>query len=127
MGRWESGDRSIVMMVAKITKSEGDEPYYLEASDMASFAHVFAPEAGDKFTVEWLEMTEAAFEALPQFEHIRMAQRWAQLINRTNDAQAKGDFNAADRISDEAEHLRQAIADMGYNVQDLLDGELPEG
>lgn len=126
MGRWESGDRSIVMMVAKITKSEGDEPYYLEANDMASFAHVFAPEAGDKFTIEWLEMSEAAFEALPQFEHIRLAQRWAKLINQINDAQAKGDFNAADRISDEAEQLRGTVAGMGYNVLDLLDDELPE-
>lgn len=127
IGRWETGDRSIKMMVAKITKNDAPAPYYLEANDMASFAHVFAPEAGDKFTVEWLEMTEADFEALPQFEHIRLAQRWAKLINQINDAQAKGDFNAADRISDEADQLRQTIAGMGYDALDLLDDDLPDG
>lgn len=126
MGRWAAGDRSVVMMVAKIMKAGEDEPYYLEANDMASLPYVFAPEAGDKFTIEWLEMSEATFQALPQFEHIRLAQRWAKLINQINDAQAKGDFNAADRISDEAEQLRTTIAGMGYNVLDLLDDELPE-
>lgn len=125
MGRWESGDRSVLMMVAKITKVGEDEPYYLEANDMASFAHVFAPEAGDQFTVEWQEMTEAVFEALPQFEHIRLAQRWAKLINQINDAQTKGDFNAADRIAGEAEQLKSMLAGMGYDVLDLLDDELP--
>lgn len=124
MGRWEAGDRSVVMMVAKIMKAGEDEPYYLEANDMASLPYVFAPEAGDKFTIEWLEMSEATFQALPQFEHIRLAQRWAKLINQINDAQAKGDFNAAERISDEAEQLRTTIAGLGYDVKDLLNDEL---
>jgi len=124
MGRWEAGDRSVVMMVAKIMKAGEDEPYYLEANDMVSLPYVFAPEAGDKFTIEWLEMSEATFQALPQFEHIRLAQRWAKLINQINDAQTKGDFNAAERISDEAEQLRTTIAGLGYDVKDLLNDEL---
>lgn len=125
MTRWDAGERSQLMMVAKITKAGEVEPYYLEANDMASFAHIFAPEAGDQFTIEWQEMTGDAFAALPQFEHIRLAQQWAKLINAINAAQCKGDFNEADRISTEAEQLRTTIAGMGYHVLDLLDDELP--
>lgn len=126
LGRWNTGDRSVVLMVAKIRKAGGDEPYYIEANDMASFAHIFAPEAGDKFTLEWLEMTEAAFEALPQFQHIRLARRWREAHDAACREREKGCSDTADQLAAEAEELKSTIAGMGYDVLDLLDDELPD-
>lgn len=126
LARWSSGDRSVIMMVAKITKVGEDEPYYLEANDMGGFPSMLYPEPGDKFTLEWLEMSQAAFEALPQFEYIRLAQRWAKLVNQICDAQTQGDSNTAAQLTIEAEQLQRTIAAMGYDVTQLVDDdELP--
>ena len=58
MERWNAGDRSVLMLVAKITRDGETEPYFIEKNGMGSFPYFLEVEAGDKFSLEWVEMSQ---------------------------------------------------------------------
>ena len=80
MERWNAGDRSVLMLVAKITRDGETEPYFIEKNGMGSFPYFLEVEAGDKFSLEWVEMSQEQFKALPQFEHVRLAEKWLEKV-----------------------------------------------
>lgn len=119
--RWNAGDRSVMMLVARITKEGDTEPYFIEKNDMASFPYLLDAEAGDKFTVEWVEMTEEQFEALPQFEHIRLTKNWLKETNAAIEAEAAGRPDDAAGHQSEANRLVNAVGAMGFDIRDLVE------
>ena len=58
MERWNAGDRSVLMLVAKIIRDGETEPYFIEKNGMGSFPYFLEVEAGDKFSLEWVEMSQ---------------------------------------------------------------------
>ena len=127
MERWNAGERSVLMLVAKITREGETEPYFIEKNAMGSFPYFLEVEAGDKFSVEWVEMSQEQFEALPQFEHVRLAEKWLEEITAACDAEAEGKAEKASSHQAEANRLAEQVAALGFDVRDLIDAEeLPE-
>lgn len=123
MGRWNAGDRSVLMLVAKITREGETEPYFIEKNAMGSFPYFLDVEAGDKFSVEWVDMSQDQFEALPQFEHVRLAEKWLEEITAAGDAEADGNAEKASAHQVEANRLAEQVASMGFDVRDLVEAE----
>lgn len=121
MERWNAGERSVLMLVAKITREGEDEPYFIEKNAMGSFPYFLDVEAGDKFSVEWVEMTQEQFEALPQFEHVRLAEKWLEEITAAGDAEGNAEKASAHQA--EADRLAEQVASMGFDVRDLVEAE----
>lgn len=121
LARWVAGERSIIMLVAKITKVGETEPFYIERNDMDSFPLQFEVEAGDRFAVEWVEMTAEAFDALPQFEHVRLARRWLAECTAADDAGLAGDHEKARQHRQEATRLAEIVSAAGYDVAELAE------
>lgn len=125
LARWNAGDRSMVMLVAKITKEGEVDPYYFEKNAFGIFPSFLDVGAGDKFSVEWLDMSVDEFEALPQFEHIRLAQRW---LSEVLAASAEGRGGEVLAHQAEADRLAAEVVKLGFTVGELVDpSELPEG
>lgn len=121
LARWKNGDRSSVMLIAKITRLGESKPYFIERNAIELFPHQFDVKAGDKFTVEWVTMTTEEFEALPQFEHIHLTKTWANEISAISQAKATGDCAAVKHHRNHARRLERRIARLGFDVHDLLD------
>ena len=64
--RWNNGDYSYTMLVAKVTKEGKTQSVYIEANDVFSFPTLCSI-VGAKYLVECVAMSDAEFEALPQF------------------------------------------------------------
>lgn len=128
LARWNAGDHSMVMLVAKVTKEGEVDPCYFEKNAFGSFPSFLEVGAGDKFSVEWLDMSVDEFEALPQFEHIRLAQRWLSEILAASAASAKGRGDEALAHQAEADRLATEVVKLGFTVDELVyPSELPEG
>jgi hypothetical protein len=121
LARWKAGERSFSMLVAKITKEGDVEPFFIERNDMDFFPLHFEVEAGDRFTVEWVEMTSEAFEALPQFEHVRLARRWLVECAAADNASFAGDREKARQHRQEATRLADIVSAAGYDVVELAE------
>lgn len=118
--RWNMGERSVRMVVAKVTKEGIAEPYYVEEYDMGGFSTLFGSNVGDKFTVEWVEMTSDEFEALPQFEDLRLAREWWH-ESKAGDMYADVGMNKkAEDHQSKAKQLEAALAERGYTTEDLM-------
>lgn len=70
--RWHAGERERRLLVAKIVRDGEGEPLFLEADDLASFPLHLDVSPGDRFSVEWVAMSLTEFEALPQFDPMRL-------------------------------------------------------
>ncbi len=126
LARWNAGERSVLMLVAKVTKDGEAEPFYIEKNAMGSFPYFLDVAAGDKFSLEWVEMPQEAFEALPQFEHVRLAGKWLEETNAAVKAEADGRKDESAAHQAEAQRLALAVAELGFDVYDLVDlDELP--
>jgi len=126
MERWNAGDRSVLMLVAKITRDGETEPYFIEKNGMGSFPYFLEVEAGDKFSLEWVEMSQEQFEALPQFEHVRLAEKWLEEITAAGDAESAGKMDEAGAHRTQAQRLAEQVAELGFDVRDLIEAdELP--
>jgi len=126
MERWNAGDRSVLMLVAKITRDGETEPYFIEKNGMGSFPYFLEVEAGDKFSLEWVEMSQEQFEALPQFEHVRLAEKWLEEITAAGDAESAGKMDEAGAHRTQAQLLAEQVAELGFDVRDLIEAdELP--
>lgn len=124
MERRNKGDRSVRMVVAKVAKvtQEGQSaPYYIERNDMDGFAIHFGSQVGDQFMVEWVEMSSGDFEALPQFEHIRLAKQWWQEFCLANETMLLGNGDDAKRHKATADQLEARLAELGYDARELLE------
>lgn len=121
IARWHAGDRSMTMMVAKIIKMGETEPYYIERGAMDIFPYQLEVRVGDRFTVEWVEMSTTEFQALPQFEHIRLTRQWRDACVAASEADNDGQAETAQSHRDKADRLAAEVAERGYAVQDLLD------
>ena len=121
LARWNAGDRSVLMLVAKVTKDGEAEPFFIENNAMGSFPYFLEVKAGDKYSVEWVDMTEEQFESLPQFEHVRLAEKWLQEITAAGEADANGEEAAAHQA--EANRLSEQVAALGFDVRVLVDAE----
>ncbi|HNV26977.1 MAG TPA: hypothetical protein PKI21_11940, partial [Nitrospira sp.] len=83
-------------------------------------------EAGDKFSLEWVEMSQEQFEALPQFEHVRLAEKWLEEITAAGDAESAGKMDEAGAHRTQAQRLAEQVAELGFDVRDLIEAdELP--
>ena len=92
----------------------GESAYFLEV------------EAGDKFSLEWVEMSQEQFEALPQFEHVRLAEKWLEEITAAGDAESAGKMDEAGAHRTQAQRLAEQVAELGFDVRDLIEAdELP--
>jgi hypothetical protein len=118
--RWHAGERSILMLVAKITKEGATDPFYIESNDMVSFPHVLEVSAGDKFTVEWVEMPTEEFEALPQFKHLHLAEQWASEFMAATQAEKSGLADEARKHRIEAKRIASEVKARGYTVEELV-------
>lgn len=124
--RWNAGERSILMLVAKIIREGEAEPYFIEKNAMGSFSYFLDTKAGDKFTLEWVEMAQDQFEALPQFEHVRLAKQWVDESNAAIEAEETSRPVDAKAHWAEAERLSAAVSNLGFEVRDLVDfNDLP--
>jgi len=119
LSRWEMGDRSMMMMVARITKDGESLPYYIERNDIGSMPYLLGNNVGDKYAFEWVEMTETAFEALPQFEHCHLAKQWRDKMNSVYRERQKGNVDLAKIHLDEAQKLASRISELGYDAEEL--------
>ena len=111
------------MRGAKSTGEGETEPYFIEKNAMGSFPYFLDVEASDKFSVEWVEMTQEQFEALPQFEHVRLAEKWLEEITAAGDAEDEGNAEKASAHQAEADRLAEQVASMGFDVRDLVEAE----
>jgi len=57
---------SDLLDVAKITRISAPEPYFIEASDLSALPTILGTESKDPLTIEWVRMTVAEFDSLPQ-------------------------------------------------------------
>lgn len=124
LDRWNAGDRTIKasMTLAKITRDgEPGEPFYLESSDMASFPLHLGTEVGSRFHIEWVEMTVQEFEALPQFEHLRLASQWNHHMEEAEADEANGEAESAQQHRKQAAEIEERLNQMGFDVHDLLE------
>ncbi len=119
--RWNNGQRSVLMMVAKIIKEGEAEPHYIERNAIELFPYQLDVKTGDRFSVEWVEMSSDEYEALPQFEHVRLTKRWAAEITAIGDATDAGDVVAAKQHQREASRLEEEVMALGYDVHELFD------
>lgn len=126
MDRWNAGDRSVLMLVAKIIREGEIKPYFIEKNAMRSFPYFLEVEPGDKFSIEWVEMSQEQFEALPQFEHVRLAEKWLEEITAAGHADSEGKMDDAETHRAEAQRLSEKVAELGFDVLDLIEAdELP--
>ncbi|MDK9702530.1 MAG: hypothetical protein OEL20_05275 [Sulfuritalea sp.] len=117
--RWQAGERSVLMLVAKITREGESTPFFIESNDMASFPLLLDVEPGDKFAVEWLEMSSNDFEALPQFEQVRLARQWLAECQAAAAAEKNGLTDQARVHQAEGARIAAAVAAAGYEVTHL--------
>ncbi|MBP8275372.1 MAG: hypothetical protein KAX55_00565 [Propionivibrio sp.] len=66
-------------------------------------------------------MSSDEYEALPQFEHVRLTKRWAAEITAIGDATDAGDVVAAKQHQREASRLEEEVMALGYDVHELFD------
>lgn len=118
--RWDKGERSVRMVVAKVTKEGQAEPYYVEEYDMGGFPALFGTNIGDKFSVEWVEMNSDEFEALPQFEVLRLAREWWNEWLSANLNEEAGLVEKASEHQSKAKELEASLAARGYSTADLM-------
>ena len=121
LSRWDSGDRAVIMIVARITKDGHEEPFYIERNDMASIPHLLGSQPGEQFHFEWIEMSETEFEGLPQFEHIQLAKKWIQAIAASSCEEDKGNLDKAKQYHEDARLLALRVMELGYDVIQLVD------
>lgn len=124
--RWNAGDRAVVMLVAKINKDGEVAPYFIERNDMVSFPHLFDVEAGDKFSIEWMDMTQDQFEALPQFAHVRLSKDWLKEMTAADEAETEGRMEDAKVHQVEAKRLEGLVETMGFDVREIVDSVIEE-
>ncbi len=121
LARWNAGQRSVLMMVAKILREGESEPHYIERNAIELFPYQLDVKIGDRFTVEWVEMSSDEYEALPQFEHVRLTKRWAEEITAIGTATDAGDTSAVKQHQREASRLEHEVRALGYDVHELFD------
>lgn len=109
------------MLVAKIVDEKGGEPFYIERNDMGSFPYHLGDKVGSKYSIEWVSMTISDFEALPQFKHFQLAQRWQECMKTLQVASAHIGKATATSLREEAAAIEKQIQVMGYDLQVLLD------
>lgn len=108
--RWRAGERERRLLVARIVREGEIEPLFLEAGDLASFSLHLDVAVGDRFSVEWLAMSPAEFEALPQFDHARLAGQWLAECQAAYRAQESGEPAQARKHSAKAARFAAAVA-----------------
>lgn len=111
----------MLMLVAKIAREGETQPFYLERNDMASFPHLLDVKPGDRFSVEWVEMSSEQFEALPQFEHVRQARQWVAACHAAEEAEEKGLLDQASGHRAEANRIAALVVAAGYDIESLAD------
>lgn len=116
--RWNAGDRSERMLVAKIAKDGSTAAFFVEKNDLGSIPYHFPIAAGDRYLVEWVEMTTTEFENLPQFEHFRLAEKWQSEIESAKNAASPG---IALRHKANASLIERRVTALGYDVRFLAE------
>lgn len=116
--RWEAGDREVRMLVAKIRKQGETEDFYVEKNDFGSIPFLLPTDVGDQYSVEWVAMTATEFNALPQFEHVRLAEEW---MNEVANAENAIDQDAALRHTEKACLIERRVTALGYDVRFLAE------
>lgn len=121
--RWNTSDRVVLnlMIVARITQEGNAEPFFLERNDMGSMPCLLGTETGRRFNVKWVKMPVKEFEALPQFEHVRLAVQWFKELTAAATELKKGHSAQSEIHRLEAERIDAVVTGMGFNVLDLIE------
>lgn len=120
VARWRAGDRTRRMLVAKIVKEGVAEPYYIERNDMDALPHLLGAVPGERFNLEWIALSVEEFEALPQFEHVRLARQWEAACMAADEAERCGrDAELQTHIAEIA-RLESEIGQRGFDVRNLV-------
>lgn len=119
--RWQAGARERSLLVAKITRDGETESFFLERDDLASFPLHLDVAAGDRFSVEWVEMSPAEFEALPQFDHTRLAGQWLAECHAAHAAEESGEPAQARNHRAKAARFAAALAGSSDEIPESSD------
>lgn len=71
-------------------------------------------------------MSQEQFEALPQFEHVRLAEKWLEETTAASAAESEGKMDDAGSHRLRRSDWPKKVAKLGFDVLDLIEtDELP--